>query len=145
MPNQPDATKLKLFETELWTISLNPNQSYLGRSVASLKRKVADPLFCTPQEHDELWESALPRWSKAVADAFSPARFNYGHMANRTKQVHWHLVPRYEPATKDFAGVTFIDEPVGHSYVARRPQPKDFSNETLDAIRQEVLKHLGAG
>ncbi len=133
----------ELFEGEHWSVYLHHNQSYLGRSKAELKRKLKDPLECTKAEHDELWEEILPLYQRLVTAAFEPVRINYAHLANADLQVHWHLVPRYEdPADREFAGVTFVDENVGHNFAPAPKPPEEFSDETMKKIQITLKNHL---
>lgn len=130
-----------LFEGEHWSVLLYRNQSYLGRSVVYLKtRALADPLDLTDAERDELWNDILPRLARALTEAFGPDRINYVHLANRVKQVHWHVVPRYEKnPTREFAGHTFVDRRVGKIF---RTKKFRLPEEVLDQISGHVKKHL---
>lgn len=130
---------LALFRGEHWKVGLHPKQTYLGRGVAILDRPLADPLECTSVEHAELWEEVLPQFAELVTEAFQPVRFNFGHMANDLKQVHWHLIPRYEaPAERTFAEVTWTDTNVGRNYSPHPEVPQDCTEETIQAIRAEL-------
>jgi diadenosine tetraphosphate (Ap4A) HIT family hydrolase len=132
-----------LFSGQHWSVELAERQTYLGRSKAVLRRKLENPLECSPEEHLELWREILPRFKAAADAAFHPTRINYGHIANADTQVHWHLVPRYEnPPTREFAGVSFEDTNVGHNFAPAPPVPPEFTAETFQAIRAEILRHL---
>jgi diadenosine tetraphosphate (Ap4A) HIT family hydrolase len=130
-----------LFEGEHWKVLLYRNQSYLGRSVVYLKtRKLEDPLDLTEAEREELWSDILPRLVRALGECFQPDRINYAHLTNRVRQVHWHIVPRYETdSTRKFAGHTFVDRRVGKIFRTKRFRLPD---EVLDQICAYVKAHL---
>lgn len=139
----PDHSHLELFEREHWHVGLHPKQTYLGRAVAILKRELEDPLECTDAERDELWTEVLPVYKKLVDAAFEPVRINYGHLANDRKQVHWHLVPRYEdPNEREFEGLTFVDSNVGHNYSPHPAPPEGLTEEYVQMIRQKLKSNL---
>ncbi|HEY8109142.1 MAG TPA: hypothetical protein VIF43_03995 [Patescibacteria group bacterium] len=134
-----------LFEGKHWRVQLHHNQSYLGRSKAILKRELLDPLECTAEERDELWEEILPKYRQAVNAAFKPIRINYAHLANADLQVHWHLVPRYEdPNDRTFEGITFVDTNVGHNFAPHPDVPDGATDELVQAIRVALKNHLPA-
>lgn len=138
-----DYSHLDLFEREHWKVGLHPKQTYLGRAVALLKRELEDPLQCTPEERDELWGKVLPIYQSLVTEAFEPVRINYGHLANELKQVHWHLIPRYEdPPEREFEGVTFVDTRVGHNYAPHPEVPEGVTDEYIQRIREALKAHL---
>jgi diadenosine tetraphosphate (Ap4A) HIT family hydrolase len=130
-----------LFEGKHWRVLLYRNQSYLGRSLVYLKtRRLEDVLDLTDEERQELWDDIMPRLVEALTEAFQPDRINYSHLTNRVKQVHWHVVPRYEINPKrQFAGHTFTDRRVGKMFRTKKfPLP----GKVLDQIRDHIKKHL---
>lgn len=99
---------LLLRETDTWTWSVFPNQSYLGRVQFTLKRHCEGSLAAlTPEElgdlHDglRLYESVLQR-------LFAPDRFNYVQLGNVWPQHHVHGIPRYA-APREWAGQSISD------------------------------------
>lgn len=134
---------LELFEAEYWRVGLHPKQSYLGRSVAVLKRELADPLLCTREERDELWEKVLPTLQSAIVAVCSPDRLNYGHLANEFLQVHWHIVPRYEnPNHREFEEITFIDSKPGRNYAPHPEPPAELTDTHIQHLRQALKAEL---
>lgn len=132
----------KLFETERWGVLLNKNQSYLGRSIVYLKQRLLEnPLELTQAERDELWQKVMPRLASALEGAFGPDRLNYSHLGNRTRLVHWHVVPRYErEPMRQFAGRTFRDTRQGQNFRARKRDR--LRKSELKLIAREVKAHL---
>lgn len=140
-----DERNRPLFATERWGVLLYRNQTYLGRSIVFLRtRPLEDPLELTPEERDELWDLTLPRLAAALRQAFAPDRINYSHLANRTRHVHWHVVPRYEAEPERiFAGERFVDTRPGQIY--RASKRGKVGNATRDAIADEIRRHLPDG
>ena len=137
-----DARNRPLFATERWGVLLYRNQTYLGRSIVFLRtRPLADVLDLRPDERDELWDVTLPTLATALSAAFAPDRINYAHLANRTRHVHWHVVPRYEAEPERvFAGRRYVDTRPGQIFRAKkRGKVGDAARE---AIADEVRRHL---
>jgi diadenosine tetraphosphate (Ap4A) HIT family hydrolase len=131
-------SKHRVYEGEYWNVIMSYNQGYLGRSIVYLKsRIIADTLALTAEEHSELWDSILPRLTKALKDAFGADRINYAHLANHEKHVHWHVVPRYDSPV-EFGGIEFVDPKPNGNFVTGE---KDLSPEILDNIFEEIRKH----
>jgi diadenosine tetraphosphate (Ap4A) HIT family hydrolase len=133
-----------LFATDRWGVALYRNQTYLGRSMVYLRsRSVGDPLELDADERNDLWEEVLPALAGALRAAFAPDRINYAHLANRTKHVHWHVVPRYEAEPeRSFAGHRFFDERQG--MIFRTKARGRLPPEVLEAIAAEIRLHLPA-
>jgi len=133
---------LPLFATETWGVLLYRNQTYLGRSIVYLRtRAIGDVLELTRDERDELWDDVMPRLEAAVMGAFQPDRLNYAHLANRTRHVHWHVVPRYETVPERyFAGKRFHDD--RHGMIFRTKKRGKIGNRARAAIVAEILAHL---
>jgi diadenosine tetraphosphate (Ap4A) HIT family hydrolase len=131
-----------LFATDNWGVALYRNQTYLGRSMVYLRsRSIDDPLELDAAERDELWDDVLPVLAAALRAAFAPDRINYAHLANRTKHVHWHVVPRYEVEPERwFAGRRFYDNRQG--MIFRTKRRGRVGAKAREAIAAEVRLHL---
>jgi diadenosine tetraphosphate (Ap4A) HIT family hydrolase len=131
-----------IFATETWGVLLHRNQTYLGRSIVYLRtRSISDLLELSHDERDALWDDVIPRLETALRGAFQPDRLNYAHLANRTRHVHWHVVPRYETVPeRHFAGKRFLDDREG--MIFRTKRRGKVGNQTREAIVGEILAHL---
>ncbi len=100
-------------EYRFWTLMINENQRFLGRSVIWLVREgvLQDKCDLTTDEREEFW-----RIERHIRDAlrtlWNPDLFNYLWQGNLIKDHgghgHEHVLPRYKyPRT--FRGVEFID------------------------------------
>jgi len=64
-----------------------------------------------------------------------------GEVANRTRHVHWHVVPRYETVPERyFAGKRFHDD--RHGMIFRTKKRGKIGNRARAAIVAEILAHL---
>jgi len=101
-----------IHSSKFWSVELYwDNQIHLGRCVVFLKnRPIANPLNISKEERDELWTKIFPSLDRALRKSFNVNIINFAHLANTTRRVHWHVVPRYkEGEVIKFAGTTFKD------------------------------------
>ena len=105
--NKFKVDELKIFETEYWVWSLRPNQATLGSGVLSLKREC--PLFSkvNQNEFNDL-NNIIKVIENTLKDTFNYNIMNYLMLMMVDKQVHYHVIPRYE-RTIDFAGTSWKD------------------------------------
>lgn len=98
-----------------WIVSVNPNQSYLGRCIIWCKRKNAlDLPDATIKEREELF-IILKKLEKAINKNFKPAIINYSFLGNRTHHLHCHAIPRYSKPFQ-FMNKKFSDKYFGKNY-----------------------------
>lgn len=110
-----------IMETPCWTVFLNPDQYYLGRSVVVAKRKVGDLADLTKDEWLD-FANLVKNYEAALKKTFGATMFNWTCLMNDAykndppvPQVHWHVRPRYiKPAV--FEGIEFEDREFGHHY-----------------------------
>ncbi|GAB4462741.1 MAG: HIT family protein [Armatimonadaceae bacterium] len=125
-------------EGNYWALVLNKDQSLLGRSFLLLKRPETDPLALTEDESRELW--LFSRKVREVLDrAWEPDHFNYAFLMNIDKQVHFHIIPRYQ-RKREFAGGTYVDPEFGGHYNIGPPRILD--DEAYDAVISEMRKRF---
>lgn len=143
MPPLAQYKDLKLFNTEHWHVGLHPKQTYLGRAVAIYQgHNYGDPLKIPMFAMNNLWYTALHRYKHMVYEAFSPDRINYAHLANDYREVHWHLIPRYEdPQHRSFADCFWVDYNPRKNYAPHPDMPKKCTWTVIQKIREELLKH----
>lgn len=100
-------------EYRYWTLLINENQRFLGRSVIWLVREgvLQDKCDLSDDEREELWQIEL-RVRNALRRLWQPDLFNYNWQGNLIGQHgghgHEHLIPRYKFA-RTFGGVEFVD------------------------------------
>jgi diadenosine tetraphosphate (Ap4A) HIT family hydrolase len=99
---------------KFWTVYLQKNQSYLGRTVIVLNRHEADFLFTTDEERIEFYHISY-KMREVIKSAFGAAAFDY--MLPNTKEQHAHMliIPRYAQRTT-FAGTVFEDLQYGKHF-----------------------------
>lgn len=130
-----DFTKYTLKEYKHWNLQLHHNQGYLGRLVAWCKRDgVVDVTDATQGEQEELF-IVLKDAKDILEKAFQPDICNYAFLANKTRHLHGHIVPRYSRDVA-FAGEVFKDELWGQNYRT------DHSIKTSDEMKDKIFSKL---
>ncbi len=105
--NKFKTEELMIYETEHWIWSLRPVQATLGAGVLSLKREC--PVFSelNQEEFSDL-NNIIKVIEKTLKQTFNYDIMNYLMLMMMDKQVHYHIIPRYE-RTIDFAGTSWKD------------------------------------
>ncbi|MBD1432234.1 HIT family protein [Sphingobacterium sp. DN00404] len=98
-----DIVNLTIKTIGSWIISLRPVQVTIGSLVLSLDRACHDIGDLTNSESQELG-LAFKAIKEVYAKTFSPDKVNYLLLMMVDKQVHFHVIPRYERE------VTFKDQ-----------------------------------
>lgn len=99
--NKFKTDELKIYETDYWLWSLRPHQATLGAGILSLKRE------CSSLGKLELEEFTDLNNIIKVIETTSKKLFNYDIMNYLMlmmvdKQVHYHVIPRYESEIEFF-------------------------------------------
>ncbi|MFH0700825.1 MAG: HIT domain-containing protein [Candidatus Woesearchaeota archaeon] len=109
-----DHQQLKISPGQYWDLFLHQDQTVLGRSYFWYKGEVTDLMNVPERAALELINNGK-RLKRTLEELFHPDQFNYSSLNNRTKHLHFHVIPRYrEP--REFMGTPFIDEHFGESY-----------------------------
>lgn len=87
--------KLKIYETDYWIWSLRPLQATLGAGVLSLKRECGTFSELDQDEFCDL-NNIIKVVEKTLSEAFKYDIINYLMLMMNDKQVHYHIIPRYE-------------------------------------------------
>lgn len=105
--NKFKTKELLIHEGKYWIWSLRPVQATLGASILSLKREC--PVFSelNQEEFSDLNE-IIKAIEKTLKKTFNYDIMNYLMLMMVDKQVHYHIIPRYE-RTIDFAGTLWKD------------------------------------
>ena len=107
-------TKNVIHRGKFWTVVLNDDQGYLGRSYFALNRHETDVTKIEPAELAELWQ--LFAIVKASIDRlFQPDHYNYVFLMNVEAHLHGHIIPRYRD-NRVFHDLTFTDGALGRHY-----------------------------
>lgn len=121
-------------ELDHWVILLRPAQATLGALVLAAKSDVQAFSELPKQAHAELAEATAE--IEASLMAFRPyQRINYLMLMMVDKQVHFHVLPRYE-SPQDFHGKTFPDE--GWPAVPALGKAPELSANDLKDIAEEL-------
>ena len=99
--------ELLIHETEYWVWSLRPVQATLGAGVLSLKRECPVLSELNQEEFCDL-NNIIKVIEKTLKATFNYDIMNYLMLMMVDKQVHYHVIPRYE-RTMDFAGISWKD------------------------------------
>ncbi|MFJ8512846.1 hypothetical protein [Lysinibacillus xylanilyticus] len=96
--------ELKIFETEYWLWSLRPHQATLGAGILSLKRECTSLGQLMQEEFTDL-NNIIKVIEATNKQLFSYDIMNYLMLMMIDKQVHYHVIPRYEKEIKIFGDV----------------------------------------
>lgn len=142
MSTEPDF----IYETAQWKVFLALDQTYLGRSIVTLKRSCGDLADVTPEELADFL-TVVKAMEAAMREAFGATMFNWACLMNHhyqndppDPQVHWHLLPRYDHQV-EFAGLTFVDADFGNHY--SRGSDREVGPDVRRSIAAEIQKNLG--
>lgn len=134
-----DFSKYKIKDYTHWSISLNSNQSYLGRCVVWCNREDAlDLTDATEDEQRELF-IVLKELEKALEKTFKSDLLNFAFLGNATHHLHGHVVPRYA-AEREFKGITFKDERWGDNF--KTDPDFSISDEVIEKLKLTLQKAL---
>lgn len=111
--------ELLIFEGEFWNWSLRPKQPTIGSSIVSLKRHATTVSDITSEEWNELLY-IFKLIEERCKKVFSHNVINYLMLMLVDKQIHYHVLPRFDSST-DFNGYLYDDK--------FWPNPIDFSQE----------------
>lgn len=99
--------ELLIYETEYWVWSLRPVQATLGAGVLSLKRECPDLSKLKQEEFSDL-NNIIKVIEISLKKTFNYDIMNYLMLMMVDRQVHYHVIPRYERTT-DLAGISWKD------------------------------------
>lgn len=99
--------ELHIYESEFWIWSLRPVQATIGSGILSLKRECSEFSELNKEEFSDLSE-IIKVIERTLNKTFNYDVMNYLMLMMVDKQVHYHIIPRYE-RTIDFADITWKD------------------------------------
>ena len=104
-----DYEQMKIAKFNYWTLSLNQDQRYLGRTLLIANKK-GDRSLADAEDHEILeMRDVFVRVENALRNLFQPDRFNYAQLGNEWQQLHIHIIPRYNSSIK-FDDIEFLDK-----------------------------------
>ena len=124
-------------EYKHWKLLIRNRNQTLGNCVLILKRPVTRFSEATPEEFLELHDIIVDI-ETALKKAFGYNIMNYQMLMMKDKEVHFHIIPRYDGPRK-FAGLTWTDE--GWPGLPGEMK-KAVSQEILDSMKKEIILDL---
>jgi diadenosine tetraphosphate (Ap4A) HIT family hydrolase len=129
--------ELLIYETKHWIWSLRPVQATLGAGVLSLKRECLTFGEVNQEEFTDLY-NVIKVIESTLKKTFNYDIMNYLMLMMVDKQVHYHVIPRYE-RTMDFAGISWKDSGwPGVPNLAGDEIDNSKLNEILDIIKENL-------
>lgn len=129
--------ELLIYETDHWIWSLRLVQATLGAGVLSLKRECPVLIELNQNEFSDL-DNIIKVIEKALKETFDYDIMNYIMLMMIDKQVHYHVIPRYE-RTIDFCGLTWKDSGwPGMPNLAGEEMELRTLDEILSAIKENL-------
>ncbi|MFH7818868.1 HIT domain-containing protein [Neobacillus thermocopriae] len=96
--------ELKIYETDFWLWSLRPHQATLGSGILSLKRECKAFGELKKEEFTDL-NNMIKVIESTLKQLFRYDIMNYLMLMMVDKQVHYHVIPRYEKEVKLFGDI----------------------------------------
>ena len=139
-----------IFQTDYWKVSLNPKQTYLGRSIITSKRHCESLSDLTREEWED-FRKLVKSLESGYKKAFGATLFNWDCLMNNAYQnkppnphVHWHLRPRYEKPVKLF-NISFEDLDFGQQYGRSEESytaPREIQEKIINLIKESLEESL---
>lgn len=98
---------LEIYETKYWLWSLRPHQATLGAGILSIKRECTSFGELKQEEFNDL-NNIIKVIEGTVKQLFNYDIMNYLMLMMIDKQVHYHVIPRYEKEITKF-GIVWKD------------------------------------
>jgi diadenosine tetraphosphate (Ap4A) HIT family hydrolase len=121
----------------IWMIAVNMNQNLLGKTMVVLNRRCESVTELTIAEWTDL-HTQLVRLRAALDILFKPDQYNYAFLMNVDRQVHLHVVPRYE-TVRQWSGQQFEDPHWGEVFGTKR---RILGPKELERLRDEIRAQL---
>jgi diadenosine tetraphosphate (Ap4A) HIT family hydrolase len=112
------------------TLYLFREQTYRGRCIVALDQHETE-FFHLPQDQQDQYMRDIAQAAKAIEQAFSPDKINYGAFGDTNPHVHFHIVPKYKDGPS--WGTTFEMLPAAN---------KQLSDEEYTEIIKKIKQNL---
>ena len=120
-----------------WKLLVRNRNMTLGNCVAVLKRPITKFSDATPEETMD-FHNVVKDIEYALKKAFKYNAINYLMLMMKDKEVHVHIIPRYN-LPRTFAGLTWTDEAwPGPPGKQKEPLPKSI----LKKMKEEIIKNV---
>ncbi len=124
-----DVFGIKICDLGVSKLYLFKEQSHKGRVIVAHKDHVSEIVNLSDEQRD-LFFADVNRAAKALHQAFSPQKINYGAYGDTGCHLHFHLVPKY------------IDEFEWGTTFAMNPEQKTLTEDEYNCIIEEIKKYL---
>jgi diadenosine tetraphosphate (Ap4A) HIT family hydrolase len=112
------------------TLFLFREQTYRGRCIVALNEHQTE-FFHLSQDKQDAYMRDVAQVAKAIEQAFSPGKINYGAFGDTMPHVHFHIVPKYQD------GYTW-----GKMFEMNPADNKQLSDEEYEQIIDKIKMHL---
>ncbi|MDF2962013.1 MAG: histidine triad protein [Paenibacillus sp.] len=112
------------------TLFLFREQTYRGRCIVALNEHQTE-FFHLSQDKQDAYMRDVAQVAKAIEQAFSPGKINYGAFGDTMPHVHFHIVPKY----KDGAAW-------GKMFEMNPAENKQLTDEEYEEIIGKIKQHL---
>ena len=134
-------TQLKIYESKHWIWSLREGQVTLGSGVISLKREVEKLSDVNAEEYRDL-STLIEVVEKTLTRVFCYDKINYLALMMVDKQVHFHVIPRYERQIS-FANYYWIDKDYPRPPVLNTQEISDIQLMEIHALLEKESNFFG--
>lgn len=132
--------KLKIYESKHWIWSLREGQVTLGSGVISLKREVEKLSDVNVEEYSDL-STLIKVVEKTLTRVFCYDKINYLALMMVDRQVHFHVIPRYERQIS-FVNYYWIDKDYPRPPVLNTQEISDIQLMEIHALlKKESTKY----
>ena len=120
---------IKICDLDVSQLILFKEQSKPGRCIVAYKDHVSEIVDISEEERNRFFAD-VTKAAKAIHEAFSPDKLNYGAYGDTGCHLHMHLVPKYKD--QDEWGGTF----------QMNPDKKYLSDAEYDEMIEKIKKCL---
>lgn len=130
--------ELKIYETRYWLWSLRPHQATLGAGILSLKRECSSFGELNQEEFTDL-NNIIKVIEDTIKQVFGYDIMNYLMLMMIDKQVHYHVIPRYEKEVELFDDIWEDSSWPGLPNLAGNPLEYDKLIEISSFIKNNLV------
>lgn len=129
--------RVKIFEDENVVAYLSDKQIALGKTSVYYKKHVTRFTDLSESERNALMKSVI-KVGELLEKGLEPDHMNYCLLGNYYPHLHWHLIPRYEDASKDH----FYNKDTGLEpcHMGREVHHLKVSKARLEEIKEVILQ-----